>query len=155
MALNVEDCATSRAPGRLLRRLDKVMSGVVESRFDGLDLSYLQWVALKVVGDGLVSNAGELARELGITTGAITRMIDGLETRGLMARDRTGGDRRVVRLALTEAGVGTVQQLQGRVVATWNAALAGFGQEEAERLVDLLVRLLAAAERLSADTENR
>lgn len=145
---NVEDCATRLAPGRLIRRLDKVMRAVVQSRFDGPDLSYTHWVALKQVGERLVTSAGGLARELGITTGATTRMIDTLEAQGLMRRDRTGEDRRVVHIALTPAGEETVQRLQGRAVDAWNEAFAGFEEADARRLVAMLVDLLAAAERL-------
>ena len=146
---NLEDCATSRAPGRLLRRIDKIMSTYVESKFEDLDLSFQHWVALKVVRDGVVGNAGELARDLGITTGATTRMIDVLETRGLIARDRGGEDRRVVRLAVTPAGNDAVVKLQRHVVSAWNEAMADFTQDEADVLVNLLIKLLAAAERVA------
>lgn len=148
---NVEDCAASRAPGRLLRRLDKVMSAYVEAQVDGRDLSYQQWVALKVVRDGLVATAGELARELGITTGATTRLIDVLETRKLLARDRSGDDRRVVRLVTTDSGSATVEKLQTNVVGAWNEVMADFSQSEARQFVDMLARVLAAAERVAGD----
>lgn len=147
--ITIEDCATSRAPGRMIRRLDKIMSAYVESKFDGMDLSFAQWVALKVVRDGVVGNAGELARELGITTGATTRMIDVLETRGLMARDRDAEDRRVVRLVITQAGSEAITALQGHVVGAWNEVLADYSQDEVKALVAMLIKLLAAAERVS------
>jgi len=146
---NLEDCATSRAPGRLLRRLDKIIATYVESKFEGFDLSFQQWVALKVVRDGVVSNAGELSRELGITTGATTRMIDVLETRDLMVRDRCVADRRVVKLAVTPAGKDAVLKLQHRVVAVWNELLVDFTQDEADVLVTLLIKLHAVAERVA------
>lgn len=152
---NLEDCATSRAPGRLLRRLDKIISTHVASKFDGFDLSFQQWIALKVVRDGVACNAGELARELGITTGATTRMVDVLEARGLMERDRDTEDRRVVRLVTTPTGKDAVRKLQGEVVATWNELLADFTQDEANVLVDLLIRLLAAAERVAGGTADK
>jgi DNA-binding MarR family transcriptional regulator len=152
--LTLEDCAASRSPGRLLRRLDKIMSTYVESKFVGLDLSFQQWVALKVVRDGKVSNAGELARELGITTGATTRMIDLLEARGLLSRHRGADDRRVVQVAITEAGRAVVLTLQEHVVSSWNEVLADFSQQEAEILVGLLTRLLAAAERVAIVNAN-
>ncbi|MFS2110699.1 MarR family winged helix-turn-helix transcriptional regulator [Sphingomonas sp. Sphisp140] len=145
----IEDCAASRSPGRLLRRLDKIMSGQIEAKFDGFDLSFQQWIALKVVRDGIVGNAGELSHELGITTGATTRMIDLLEARGLLSRDRTADDRRVVRLAITPEGRATVAKLQDDVVSTWNEVVADFTQQEAEVLVTLLAKLLAAAERVA------
>jgi DNA-binding MarR family transcriptional regulator len=146
---NVEDCAASRAPGRMLRRLDKTMSAYVESRINGGELSYQQWVALKVVRDGLVATAGDLARELGITTGATTRLIDVLETRKLLARDRSGEDRRVVGLRTTDLGSATVEKLKGDVVSAWNEVMAPFSQTEANAFVEMLARILAEAERVA------
>ncbi|MET3827742.1 MULTISPECIES: MarR family winged helix-turn-helix transcriptional regulator [Sphingomonas] len=146
---NLEDCSASRAPGRLLRRLDKVMSAFVDSRINAGDLSYQQWVALKVVRDGLADTAGELARELGITTGATTRLIDVLETRKLLARDRSGEDRRVVRLMTTELGSKRVETLQGDVVGAWNEVIAPLSQDEANQFVTMLARILVEAERVA------
>ena len=146
---NVEDCAASRAPGRMLRRLDKTMSAYVESWINGGELSYQQWVALKVVRDGLVATAGDLARELGITTGATTRLIDVLETRKLLVRDRSGEDRRVVGLRTTDLGSATVEKLKGDVVNAWNEVMAPFSQTEANAFVEMLARILAEAERVA------
>jgi DNA-binding MarR family transcriptional regulator len=155
--LHLDDCASNRAPGRLLRRIDKIMSAYVEARFESVDISYMQWIALKVVRDGVVTNAGELSRELAITTGATTRMIDVLEARGLLARDRGAADRRVVRLVVTDAGLKAVVELQLRVVEAWNEVLADFDQQEIDSVVHSLSRLLAAAERVTggAQGDNR
>ena len=65
--LRFDDCATNRAPGRLLRRIDRLMSAFVESRFESLEISFMQWIELKVIRDGVATTAGELARELAIT----------------------------------------------------------------------------------------
>jgi DNA-binding MarR family transcriptional regulator len=146
--LTLDDCSANRSPGRLLRRIDKLMTAHVESNFVERDLSFMQWVALKVVRDGAAGNAGELARELSITTGATTRMIDVLERRGLIERDRGATDRRVVRLAVTEAGLAGIAALQGNVVSAWNEVLAGFEQAEVDRMIADLMRLLVAVERV-------
>jgi DNA-binding MarR family transcriptional regulator len=148
---SVEDCAASRAPGRMLRRLDKVMSAFVESKLGDHDLSYQQWIALRTVTEGIVGNPGQLARELGITTGAATLLIDVLETRGLLERDRGDADRRVVRLAVTPAGRDMVFALQPLVVNAWNEVVAEYSQQEAAEMVAVLVKLLAAAERVAGD----
>lgn len=146
--LKFEDCATNRAPGRLLRRIDRLMAAFVESRFESLDISFLQWIALKVIRDGAAATAGELSRELAITTGATTRMIDVLENKGLVERDRGRVDRRVVHLAVTAKGADEVVTLQHHVVDAWNEVLADFDQDEVDRTVESLVRVLAAAERV-------
>ncbi|HET8611344.1 MAG TPA: MarR family transcriptional regulator [Sphingomonas sp.] len=146
--LNPEDCVAQRSPARLIRRLSKTMTALVESRFDGRDLSFPQWIALKAVRDGLVRNAGELARELGITTGATTRLIDGLEERGLLCRDRACADRRVVQLAVTEEGRSAVAELMGHVVGAWNDVVADIDQAEVEAMAATARKMLEAAERL-------
>jgi DNA-binding MarR family transcriptional regulator len=147
--LTLDDCSANRSPGRLFRRIDKLMSAFVESRFESLDISFMQWIALKVVREGKVGNAGELARELAITTGATTRMIDALEGRGLLVRDRGGTDRRVVHLAITPAGGDAVVTLQRHVVDAWNEVLVDFDQGEVDFVIASLVRLLDGAERVA------
>ncbi|MDR7258610.1 DNA-binding MarR family transcriptional regulator [Sphingomonas sp. BE270] len=148
---SVDDCAASRAPGRMLRRLDKVMSAFVESKLGDHDLSYQQWIALRTVAEGIVGNPGQLARELGITTGAATRLIDVLEARSLLERDRGDADRRVVRLMVTPAGREKVFALQPLIVNAWNEVVADYSQQEAADMVAMLVKLLAAAERVAGD----
>lgn len=47
----------------------------------------------------------QLADTVALTSGGITRLVDRLETEGLVARHRCPSDGRVVRLQLTKAGV--------------------------------------------------
>lgn len=148
--LTIQDCTAQRSPGRLLRRIQKLVWPLVEARFAGADISFVQWVALKTVHEDVVSTAGELARDLDITTGATTRLIDSLEERGLLARDRCGVDRRVVRLDVTEAGYDKVMEVAPRVVETWNELLAGFEDGEVDQLVALLTKLLGAVQASAA-----
>ncbi len=147
--LTIENCAAQQSPGRLMRRIDKLMAAFIESRFDTHDVSFQQWVALKVIRDGVARSAGELARELGNTTGATTRLIDVLEGHGLVGRDRGSADRRVVQLVLTEKGEAQVKAREPAVVNAWNEILADFEQSEVEALVASMTRLLAAVERVT------
>jgi DNA-binding MarR family transcriptional regulator len=50
------------------------------------------------------TTAGDLARATGLTTGAITGVIDRLEKAGLARRERDSGDRRKVYVRMTAAG---------------------------------------------------
>jgi DNA-binding MarR family transcriptional regulator len=150
----VDDCVAQRWPGRLLRRTAKLTIAYIESRFDAPDLNFGQWIAMKVVKDGVVSTAGELARELHITTGATTRLLDGLEEKGLLQRDRGGcGDRRVVTLHLTEKGRERLTALAPRVIGAWNDMFQDMDREEVEALGKALGKLLVRVEQLSAATE--
>lgn len=143
----ITDCVAQRAPGRLIRRIDKLMAGVVDQRLEGRPIGYVQWATLKLVRDGTVTTAGDLARELSYTTGATTRLIDGLEIQGLLARERGQEDRRVVRLGVTPRGLRTIDAIMPIVHDSWNEMLVDFEQEEADRLVASLAKLLAAIEK--------
>ena len=145
--VTLEDCSANRAPARLLRRLEQDIRLLVERRLANDDISFSQLIALKVVRDGLVANAGELSHELNITSGATTRLVDTLEERDLMVRSRSAEDRRVVGLAITEAGLAKLSSIMPTVEGCWNQLIADFEQPEIDTLVSLLSRLLCAAER--------
>lgn len=149
-------CVGPRSPGRLVRRLAKLAIRYVEmrleARFRELDLSFTQWIALKVIESGVVTNAGELARELDITTGATTRLLDTLEEHGLLSRDRCSNDRRVVKLVLTEAGRDVTLSVMPDVVGAWSDIFEVVSQEEADAFLATLGKLFDRAEQL-ADTE--
>jgi DNA-binding MarR family transcriptional regulator len=142
----VMDCVAQRAPGRLIRRIDKLMAGIVDQRLESAPISYVQWATLKLVRDGAVATAGDLARELSYTTGATTRLIDGMEALGLLSRERGMDDRRVVRLSVTTEGLEAIAAILPVVLDSWNEMLAVFEQEEADQLVNSLIKLLAAIE---------
>lgn len=145
--VSVTDCTTQRAPGRLMRRIDKLVGVLLEERLAPIGLNYSQWASLKMIGEGTVSTAGDLARELGFTTGAITRLIDGLEARHLLGRARDLADRRAIRLAVTAAGRAAAAAGRPIVIGFWNELVASFDQDETDRFVNTLVKLLATVER--------
>lgn len=147
----INDCTARRAPGRLMRRIDKLVRGLIEERLADIGLSYSQWACLKLVAEGEVATAGDVAFELGFTTGATTRLIDGLETRGLIVRARDLADRRSVRLTVTAPGRDLVEAGKPIVIGMWNEMVADFDQEEADRLVESLVKLLGTVERRAGD----
>ncbi|ABZ84148.1 transcriptional regulator, marr family [Heliomicrobium modesticaldum Ice1] len=53
-----------------------------------------------------------LADQIGITSGAVTGMMDKLAGMGLITRERSEKDRRVVMVSLTDEGLKTVQAVQ-------------------------------------------
>lgn len=147
----IGDCTARRAPGRIMRRIDKLVREMSDRRLEAVGLSYSQWVCLKLVAEDEVSTAGDLAYELGFTTGATTRLIDGLEARGLIGRARDLADRRSVRLSITEAAREPVETGKDIVIGLWNEVMVDFDQAEADRLVQSLVKLLGEVERRAGD----
>ncbi|WP_419825067.1 MarR family winged helix-turn-helix transcriptional regulator [Sphingomonas sp.] len=142
----IDDCTSQRAPGRLIRRIDKLMRALTEERLSTVGITYSQWATLKLVRDGVVATAGELGRELGYTSGATTRLLDGLEQRGCIERVRSVADRRVVRLSVTAAGEELAQRGMQPVLDLWNEMVADLDQAEANLFIETLLKLVGAIE---------
>ena len=68
--------------------------------------------------------AGELAVESGLTTGAVTAVIDRLERAGFARRVRDAHDRRKVKVEVTDAFYARAADIWGPVAAEWQATLA-------------------------------
>lgn len=128
--------------GYLVRRLYSILSNRIEAQFADQGLTLMQWIVLMYLRDGLAATASDIAREFRHDTGALTRVIDQLEQRGLLTRERSARDRRVVELHLTRDGRRTIAKLLPRVVGELNAALAPLSREEFEQFQGFLVRIL-------------
>jgi DNA-binding MarR family transcriptional regulator len=145
---NKSNYVTQRSLGYLLRHLVKLLEPRAEAMFADEALSFTQWLALRLVNDRVVDNSAGIARMLCHNSGAVTRLVDQLEARGLMERQRDSGDRRIVRLATTPAGVAATESVNPRMIGMWNELLDEFSHSEIETLLSLLGRLVT---RLEAD----
>jgi DNA-binding MarR family transcriptional regulator len=81
----------------------------------------------------------------------MTRLIDQLEERGLIVRNRLEGDRRVSKLSITEAGQTLSDTLLASVVEVWNEIVAALDPAETRQLIDTLTKLLDRLETLEAE----
>lgn len=133
--------------GHLVRRAYTIMLGRMEAAFAGHDFTLMQWIVLIYLRDGIASTASEIAREFEHDSGALTRLIDRLEQRGLLIRRRSERDRRVIELELTPKGRRTIEELLPLVVGQMNDALAPFTREEFEQFRTLLSRLVEHLQR--------
>ena len=75
--------------------------------------------------------------------GAMTRMIDRLERKGLVRRIRCPDDRRKINLELTPEGKAVYPRLIESVVAVLNRYLRGFSRDEITQFETFLKRMLA------------
>ncbi|MBQ1765693.1 MAG: MarR family transcriptional regulator, partial [Aquincola sp.] len=82
-----------------------------------------------------------LARDLQTDAGAMTRSLDRLEAKGLVARVRSGTDRRVVNLELTQEGDRLASLVLPVLAEVFNEHLTGFSQDEWQTLLSLLRRM--------------
>ncbi|MBW1597746.1 MarR family winged helix-turn-helix transcriptional regulator [Streptomyces sp. JJ38] len=100
--------------------------------------------ALRRAGEPYTLSAGELSRTTVVTTGAITKRVDRLVARGLVARTVDEADSRGRLITLTPAGAALTDELIAVHLDNQRRLLAGLDDEEAAHLADLLRRLTAA-----------
>jgi DNA-binding MarR family transcriptional regulator len=127
--------------GYLIKRGQSMMMDVLEKLCAERGFSFIHYVILTWVRDGIAVNAKDICIQYRHDSGALTRVIDQLEERGLLERVRRGSDRRKVELQLTETGRTTVESLIPLVVDKLNLALSDFSREEAAELKRLLIKL--------------
>jgi DNA-binding MarR family transcriptional regulator len=129
--------------GYLLNQVMISMRRQVEQAMTAHDLTAAQWYPLwKLKRDG-PGTAQELARDMDIDAGAMTRLIDRLAAKGLLQRLRCETDRRRVMLTLTAAGEVVAGHVPQVLADVNNAYLRDFSRDEWQQLKDLLRRMLA------------
>jgi DNA-binding MarR family transcriptional regulator len=86
--------------------------------------------------------AGELARAAGLTTGAVTAVIDRLERAGIARRVADPADRRRVRIEVTPKLWELTGPLMAPFIAESQSILDDYGTEELERFSEFLRRVI-------------
>ena len=147
-----------RSIGALLSRVKIEMLTAVDrelaqdKRLALLDMSAAQWiiVANLAAGPGEPKSAADLCKVISYDAGAMTRMLDRLEAKGLIRRTRSSQDRRLVNLELTEEGRATYPRMREISMNVANRFLRGFTKAEARQLEGLLNRMLENAQQTAA-----
>jgi DNA-binding MarR family transcriptional regulator len=127
--------------GYLVKRAHSLMLDVMEPVLEERGFSFVQYVILAWLRDGIAVNPKEICAQYRHDSGAMTRVIDQLAERGLLERIRRDRDRRKVELQLTPAGREAIEDLIPLVVEKLNLALADFSSEEVQELLRLLIKL--------------
>jgi len=86
------------------------------------------------------STAGEIARRTGLTSGAVTGLIDRLERLGLVERTDDPDDRRKVLVRVREDRIAPIAALFAPMEKSMQALLAGYSRDELKTLLDFAER---------------
>lgn len=135
--------------GHLMKRIMVSVMYQVDKRLVEHDLTTAQWGPLKhLQANGGRSAVAELARWSNSDAGAMTRLLDRLEKKGLCKRVRSTEDRRVVMVELTPEGEAALVHVPQVLSDVLNAHLAGFSKTEWEALKGYLTRMAETGDAL-------
>lgn len=129
--------------GHLLKRTTASLTRMIDQGVVPLGLTAMQWKPLVMICHGNLNTPAELSRKTMIDTGAMTRTLDRLESKGFLTRHRCEEDRRVVKLELTDSGRHVADGILPIVADSVNAHLEGFSHDEVMLLLDFLHRMIA------------
>ena len=126
--------------GILLRQVRDLSRAALEAELAaaGHDLNFSQYITLKKLAMGCVS-PGELARAADLNPGAMTRVLDQLESKGLLRRTADPDDRRALRIELdakAEALMPDIRRCGQRVLARAQHGRSAAEQAEFQRLLE-------------------
>lgn len=113
------------------RRIGVLGEGLLESPYTLTEARILFEVAHR---EGTA--ASDLARELGLDRGYMSRVLAGLERRGLIEKSRSEEDGRRLRLSLTAEGRGAFSDLDERSRREISGMLGELSEEEQTRLLE-------------------
>jgi DNA-binding MarR family transcriptional regulator len=153
---DIYDSATyepRRGIGHLMHRVrTEILAAVdrelqADEHLGAMEVTSAQFIILSTLSMGIARSASDLCKGISYDAGAMTRMIDRLEEKGLLRRSRDPGDRRLVNLELTEKGSASLPRMRDVSMKVLNRFLQGFTKAEARQLEGFLTRMLENAPR--------
>jgi len=138
-------------PGHLARRFQQIAVAVFHAEVDeaGYDLTPVQYAALAAIstnpGVDQITLAGLIAYDRTTITGVVDRLVQ----KGLLVRNASTKDRRARELQITDEGRKTLDGIAPAVEAAQELMLRGLTAEEADELLRLLRKAIAAGNELS------
>jgi len=149
---DIETYQPRKGVGHLLNRVRAEMLAAIDRELDvdrrlgPLGLSAAQFIIIAQLATAETAKcASDLCKGISYDAGAMTRMIDRLESKGLIRRIRSSDDRRLVHLELTEEGRAVFPRMREISMTVANRFLRGFTKAEARQLEGLLQRMLENA----------
>ncbi|WFU44855.1 MarR family winged helix-turn-helix transcriptional regulator [Bradyrhizobium sp. CB82] len=141
----------SDMPGHLARRFQQIAVAVFLAEVEnaGFDLTPVQYAALATIkanpGLDQVTLAGLIAYDRTTITGVIDRLVQ----KGLTERRASSRDRRARELEITDEGRKTLRAITPAVEAAQRIMLRGLTEKEANELMRLMRKAIAAGNDLS------
>ena len=116
-------------------------------RLAALELSAAQYIVIATLATGEERmSAADLCKGIPYDAGAMTRMLDRLEAKNLISRERCTHDRRLTYLQLTDEGRALLVAMEASARRAHSDTLSSLGEAEQAQFVAMMKRIAAAHE---------
>lgn len=140
---NWEEVLAPHNLGYRIKLLSQLQTRRLQEQLEPFELTPFHWVVLCCLWqeDGLAtSTLGERLQQVG---GTLTGVLDRMEERGLVRRERDSRDRRICRIWLTDSGKELAEVLPPIAREVFDQAMSGISLPEQERLSQLIDSAIA------------
>ncbi len=129
---------------KILQRFQEVHSHAANAPH--VNLNHQELRVIELLGEVGSVNMGGVAAHLSLAVNSVTSLIDGLEAKSLVMRQRSTEDRRVVQLELTESGREIHKAAESAKMELYSAMLRPLSSEEQELLLDLFRKVASGGQ---------
>jgi DNA-binding MarR family transcriptional regulator len=116
---------------------------MLERELRDLDLTPSQYTTLSMLAANGETSSSDLARRVLVTPQSMSEMIKALDRKGLIKRQESEGNRKVLDIALSPAGRALLEKAEARVDALEATMFAAIAPDQLETMRERLVTILA------------
>ena len=131
--------------GMLVGRTEQLKNRILDKHLEPQGVTAQQFKVLIMIARFCAETPADLCRMLSLDSGSMTRMLDRLEQKDLLSRERSDADRRQVKLLLTEAGQALCDQLPHIGAEAMNEMVGVLEDSELVMLEKILTKILVAS----------
>lgn len=125
----------------LVNRIGVRLAGAFGKELAAYGITLPMWRVLAALRQRGGQRVGRLAEATSIEVSTLSRLLAGMERRGLVRRERASEDARSVLVELTQAGARLTQRIIPQALHYEDVALRDFDRADAEALKNMLVRV--------------
>lgn len=130
--------------GYWLRFVSNAVSAEFARKVEGEGVTVSEWVAMRVLFDHDEMQPKDLAADMGMTKGPVSRLVERLLTKKLIMRRSSEADGRAQFVRLTASGRALVPKLAALADENDAACFAHFSEKEKQWLVEMMRKTVAA-----------
>ncbi len=140
--------------GHLLARARLAYMNEIEKLLAPHNITSAQFMIVVGIVHQRARTLTEFSAFLGYDTGAMKRLLDRIEDKGIIRRSRSSSDRRTVHVELTAAGTALYPKIIEAIDSVSAKLLSGFSDAEVAQTENLLLRLIVNANSTNANSAN-